>query len=646
MDGWITLDDEALTFRFPAIPEDYRALFWLLGFAALLIVVLKGAEALSRGSPVASGSRRYRATTGFLQRHYVKLIFGAAGLVVAWALLIGLWRVPNLVGDLLQDLKGATATGDSNATRNIIVALTAVLGGIAIIGTVIVQSIRVWINERTARTAEENLTTGLINKAVEGLGAEKQIDTFWRVVRYTLDGKEDGALELRGEAPLLPAGAEVTGYGDWEAGTRTVPNIEVRLGATYTLERIAQDNDRDHIRVMEILCAYLRENAPAGAAADHGLGEWPEWSEGEARAGRDAAIAVRRQDLDKWVAALPRPRTDIQAAIEVIGRRTPWQAEIERAQRHRQSDEPYRLDLTGVNLRRADLSSLDLARALLGEARLEGADLREARLEGADLREARLEGANLRGARLEWAALREARLEGADLREARLEEADFREARLEGTNLAGVQLESAALVAARLEGADLRGARLNGAHLTWASLEGTDLREASLEGANLVGARLEGANLVGAELKGAILAEARLVGAKLRLARLEGADLSGADLRSSTWAGASCRASPAQSADLRGAEGLTQDQLENLIGNEDTLLPDPSETGKSFYVWSCWETPPKGFDALVERVARFTGVTEEKIRAAFLCGPGNPRHTTGKPWPLDQPRPEGHPLGP
>jgi hypothetical protein len=40
----------------------------------------------------------------------------------------------------------------------------------------------------------------------------------------------------------------------------TEPNIEVRIGAILSLERIAQDstrydNGRDHVRVMEILCA-------------------------------------------------------------------------------------------------------------------------------------------------------------------------------------------------------------------------------------------------------------------------------------------------------------------------------------------------------------------------------------------------------
>ena len=40
------------------------------------------------------------------------------------------------------------------------------------------------------------------------------------------------------------------------------PNIEVRLGAIYALERIAIDSPRDQWTIMEILTAYVRQNAP------------------------------------------------------------------------------------------------------------------------------------------------------------------------------------------------------------------------------------------------------------------------------------------------------------------------------------------------------------------------------------------------
>jgi hypothetical protein len=70
---------------------------------------------------------------------------------------------------------------------------------------------------------------------------------------------------------------------------------------------------------------------------------------------------------------------------------------------------------------------------------------------------------------------------------------------------------------------------------------------------------LLGANLKGANLKGAHLHGANLKGADLRGAYLKGADLKGADLRG---------------ADLRGAATLNQEQIDQVIRDEDTKLPD------------------------------------------------------------------------
>lgn len=90
-----------------------------------------------------------------------------------------------------------------------------------------------------------------------------------------------------------------------------------------------------------------------------------------------------------------------------------------------------------------------------------------------------------------------------------------------------------------LSGADLKDANLTMADLSHAVLRGADLTMANLKGADLCSADLRGANLVGA--------------------RLIGTDFQGADLRGT---------------DLRTAEDLTAEQLDETIGNEETLLPD------------------------------------------------------------------------
>lgn len=60
------------------------------------------------------------------------------------------------------------------------------------------------------------------------------------------------------------------------------PDIEVRIGAIYALERIAQDSDRDRAQIMKNLCARIRRN---GAIKDFSLpdGEqttkkWVDWA--------------------------------------------------------------------------------------------------------------------------------------------------------------------------------------------------------------------------------------------------------------------------------------------------------------------------------------------------------------------------------
>ncbi len=96
------------------------------------------------------------------------------------------------------------------------------------------------MKERQARTAEQGHITDRITKAVEQLGAEK-----------TVKVQEDG-----------------------KTVERTEPNFEVRLGAIYALERIAEDSERDHIPIMETLCAYIRQNSSARKPLDQGLLDW------------------------------------------------------------------------------------------------------------------------------------------------------------------------------------------------------------------------------------------------------------------------------------------------------------------------------------------------------------------------------------
>jgi uncharacterized protein YjbI with pentapeptide repeats len=115
------------------------------------------------------------------------------------------------------------------------------------------------------------------------------------------------------------------------------------------------------------------------------------------------------------------------------------------------------------------------------------------------------------------------------------------------------------LVVNDLYTADLAHSILAGASLIKTELGYANLKWADLSGANLHRAALNGADLSQADLSRARLSQADLTRAQPKGARLHGASLGGADLSGS---------------DLSEAEGLQQDQLERVWGDEDTKLPE------------------------------------------------------------------------
>lgn len=323
--------------------------------------------------------------------------------------------------------------------------------------------------------------------------------------------------------------------------------IEVRLGGIYALERIAQDSDRDHWTIMEVLTAFIREKSPKVKVSQERT--QLKALELEKQLGikfdpmhplRDELYSQAKRELyDKPIAI------DIQAALTVIGRRK---------EKQRLLEEGKYLDLSNTNLREANLES-----AYLVGASFRDADLRDANFFEADLSDADLSKANLSGANLLCTDLSHADLSSTSfLIDDNLSGTSFSCVNLSGASLSGVSLREADLShadlshadlkSANLDGADLREANLNGADLREADLSYADLREADLDGANFSKANLSGANLSGASLCHVCLSDANLSDADLSDADLNGTDLNGANLRE---------------ADLCGVKALTDHQLES-----------------------------------------------------------------------------------
>jgi hypothetical protein len=197
------------------------------------------------------------------------------------------------------------------------------------------------------------------------------------------------------------------------ADANGVKKMVVRLGGIYALERIANESERDHWPIMEVLCTYVRNFAPIKAPQ-----------------------STRKNQALSQSAHSPThvlPEADIQAILTVLGRR-----DRNRETKYQFLDlsytDLYEANLIGAYLYGANLYGANLSRAYLNEANLIGADL-----SGADLSEARLSGADLSGAYLITADLRH-----ADLRTADLSTADLTAADLSGAfHLSQAQIEQA-----------------------------------------------------------------------------------------------------------------------------------------------------------------------------------------------------------
>ncbi|MGB0662101.1 MAG: hypothetical protein ACPGNV_18250 [Mangrovicoccus sp.] len=79
---------------------------------------------------------------------------------------------------------------------------------------------------------------------------------------------------------------------------------------------------------------------------------------------------------------------------------------------------------------------------------------------------------------------------------------------------------------------------------------------------------------------------------------------------------------------------MDQSRLWSLIGDAATLLPTEPE---GLFVPDCWVSPPPNWDLLVENETReFLGRSEDQLRQAYLCAPGQMPMKTGTPWPADR----------
>ena len=228
-------------------------------------------------------------------RHVFQSV-GIAVLITVFVILVilVLWLVEEQVV-WLWNAKGVNGKDLFKAKNDALTTFAQILGGFAIL-------IGVYFAWRNLTATTKNLE--LANKNFELATKDLELTKEGQVTeRFTKAIEQLGATDDKGK-----------------------PELELRLGGIYALERIARDSERDHWPIMEILTAYVREHAH-----HHHLPY--------------RAIAA-----------------DIQAILTVIGRRN---------MSHEKSGQTL------------DLHATELHAANLRDAHLEGADLEGADLTGA-----------------------------------------------------------------------------------------------------------------------------------------------------------------------------------------------------------------------------------------------------------------------
>lgn len=520
-----------------------------------------------------------------------------------------------------------------------LVALLTALGGLIAVPLSILRNFAI---ERQTKTAEENLTTSLINTAVEGLGAEKTVSRIGRPVK--VNGRTE--IQWRGEdfANVGPTNAD-----KWQTFEMTEPNLEVRIGSILTLGQIAQNNPDQFTRVMQILSAYIKNNAPVGDQTEFKFEPWPEYVSQPSNTenqSRNRFLLERSIGLDEWNEKLENPRSDIQTALSTIGSNL--------NAKNLETSEGYRIDLRDTNLRRANFSCLNFSLALFCGSDLEGANFSNSVLDQADFSNAKLAKAQLGNASIESAQLESAWLERADLTKANVAKSNFNDAKMWRVRMDNAIAQEATFESTSLEGASFIDSDLAGTNFSNAKMQRTDLRNANLFGATLQEANLDEANLANANLAYANLIEVRMFYAILKNANLERADLRqgqlvyvdlrGSNLRNIDWEGLGINGA-VHDADLRGAQNMTQIQIEFLVGNSMTLLPKYVYDNQVPSIPDSWENPPPDY---VVKLLRKMGIRQTNRRntwdTLYVCGPGMQPNRTGTPLAVEASYPENHPM--
>lgn len=180
------------------------------------------------------------AADGITALLFLFVIVTVIGALIAWPILI--FRTIS-----------AVSNGSFDDVRNILLAVGALLGVPFLIWRTLIAS-------RQTDISRESHYTALFTKAVEQLGADKTVKRREFKQQFQFDETTKKVARDLNKQPIPaidPAGHPLGEFHSYEV---TETNYEVRLGAIYALERIAQDSKRDSWPIYLTLGAYIQNN--------------------------------------------------------------------------------------------------------------------------------------------------------------------------------------------------------------------------------------------------------------------------------------------------------------------------------------------------------------------------------------------------
>lgn len=271
------------------------------------------------------------------------------------------------------------------------------------------------------------------------------------------------------------------------------PKLELRLGALYSLEKIALTNEDYHSQVMEVLCAYVRLNARFNS--------------------------IEREDESIPAEAVFSPREDIQTVMTILGRRNIGF-----------DQENARLNLRSVDLEGTDLSGAHLDKAIFEGSHLEhtkfiNASLKHCSFERANLAYSDLSDcdafhsnftdANLKCAKLQNSKFQEVIFDRTNAQNLKARKADFRHATISDTNFSDAKLASSKFINSSAFTSQFLGTDINRADFSEAVLNNSVFRDvqahrAKFSEAELYATAFEDMNFYGCDISAEDLFHSKL----------------------------------------------------------------------------------------------------------------------------------------